>query len=235
MINKNEQVIALVPVRGGSKGIPKKNLKQLGGHPLMSWSIRVAQAVQEIDRVIVSTEDKELADIALQYGAELADRPTHLAGDTVGVYDVIMGLRLRLKKEGVRYVVLLEATSPFRSVDMIREALSLLEKGYDSVASFCQTRTHPDKAWKIEGDSLCSYVDNANPWTTRQELSPAYELTGEVYAFDLDALEVGCPSLMVGRCAPLVVDADLSIDINSNRDLDLARLMFDKSPLAKFV
>ena len=111
----------------------------------------------------------------------------------------------------------------------------IVEKGYDSVASFCQTRTHPDKAWKIEGDSLCSYVDNANPWTTRQELSPAYELTGEVYAFDLDALEVGCPSLMVGRCAPLVVDADLSIDINSNRDLDLARLMFDKSPLAKFV
>lgn len=237
MIRENKRVIAVVPVRGGSKGIAKKNLQQLGGHPLMSWPIRVAQTVHGIDRVIVSTEDKELAEIALQYGAEIAVRPSHLAGDVVGVYDVIMDLRLRFKEEGesARYVVLLEATSPFRSAGMISEALALLEQGYDSVASFCKCHSHPDKAWLINGDKINTYVENANPWTTRQELSAAYELTGEVYAFDLEALEIGCPSLMVGRCAPLILDADLCVDINSNRDLKLARLMFDESPLATLV
>ncbi len=230
-------MIALVPVRGGSKGIANKNLKLLGGHPLMSWPIKVAKTVQSIDRILVSTEDKNLAKVALQYGAELALRPIHLAGDKVGVYDVIMDLRFRLQEEGekARYMVLLEATSPFRSAEMIRKALSLLEQGYDSVASFCRCHTHPDKVWRIDGDSINSYVKGSNPWTTRQELSLAYELTGEIYAFDLNALTADCPSLMVGRCAPLIVDADLSVDINSYRDLELARLMFDDSPLAKLV
>lgn len=234
LICGNEGIVALIPVRGGSKGIPRKNMELLGDHPLMAWPIKLAKSVPEIDRVIVSTEDDELRSIGFHYGAELDERDMHLASDTAGVYDVIMELKSRLIKEEetIKYMILLEATSPFRSVEMIHKAISLLEKGYDSVASFCNAHTHPDKVWRINGEHVSTYIEGVNPWTTRQELSPAYELTGEIYAFNLNMLTTHSPSLMVGRCAPIVIDADKSVDINSYKDLLLARLMFDDSPLA---
>lgn len=210
-------------------------MEPLGGHPLMAWPIKLARSIPEIDSVIVSTEDDELKSVGLQYGAELDERDVHLASDTAGVYDVIIDLKCRLNEAGksVKYMILLEATSPFRSADMIRKAISLLEQGYDSVASFSNAHTHPEKVWNINGDSLKTYIDDANPWTTRQALTSVYELTGEIYAFNLELLSSDSPSLMVGRCAPIIVSADDSVDINTPKDLQLARMMFDDSVLAK--
>ncbi len=231
-----ERVIAVIPVRGGSKGIPRKNECDLGGHPLMAWAIQTARCCRpEIDRVIVSTEDETLACTAKRYGAEVYPRSAHLASDTVGVHQVLLDLRSRLKEEGetAKYWVLLEAPSAFRSPELLREALSLLESGYTSAASFRKARTHPIQAWKLLDGSISTYIPDANPWVTRQELPEAYELTGEVYAFEIDALRRESASLLQGRCGAVLVDSDLSVDINSPWDLELARVLFPRSPLAR--
>jgi len=234
MLN-NERVIALIPARGGSKGIPRKNEQDLGGHPLIAWSIKVANACSEVDRVIVSTEDSSLSNISKEFGAEVYERPDHLASDTATVHDVILQLRDTLRAEGekAKYMLLLEPTSPFRDPGMISNALKLLNEGHNSVASFCRCHTHPAQSWKIENSSITPYIDNANAWVNRQSLPDVYELTGEVYVFELDTLRTDSASLLVGSSAPLILDADMCVDINYPRDLDFARLLFKSSPLAR--
>jgi CMP-N,N'-diacetyllegionaminic acid synthase len=229
--------IALIPVRGGSKGIPGKNAKLLGGHPLMSWPISIAASVGGIGRIIVSTEDSELAAIARAYGAEVDRRAEWLASDDALVFDVIIDLRDRLRAAGdaAPFMVLLEATSPFRTPEMISRALSLLHGGYDSVATFCASRCHPLQAWRISDQRVSTYIDGANPWVSRQSLPPAFQLTGELYAFRLDALDPAHPSLLVGKCFPMILEAESSVDINTPQELERARSMFNSSPLTSIV
>ncbi len=230
-----ERVVALIPVRGGSQGIPRKNEQILGGHPLMAWAIEVAKATPEIDRIIVSTEDSSLASIGQRYGAEVCHRPAHLATHTAGVYDVIMDIRDKFREQGelAKFMVVLEVTSPFRSPELISRGLKLLSQGYQSTATFTACHTHPSRAWRIEGGVASSFIEGANPWVPRQALGPAFELTGELYAFELQALSQASSSLLVGRSAPLIIDGEYCVDIDYPRDLELARILFGSSPLAK--
>ena len=123
-----ERVIAMTPARGGSKSVPYKNLHLLGGKPLLAWPIETARATPAIDRVIVSTDDDRIADAAKVLGAEVYRRPNELATDTAVVADAIRDLWRRLKSEGetATILVLLEATSPFRTPEMIERCLRRL-------------------------------------------------------------------------------------------------------------
>jgi N-acylneuraminate cytidylyltransferase len=234
-MTKTERVLAIVPARGGSKGIKRKNLQELGGHPLVSWPLQVAARTSGIDRIVVSTDDDEIAAVARSYDADVDMRPAHLATDSAAVFDVLLDLRERLRQVGedARLCVLLEPTSPFRSPELIAKCLSrLTEGGFDSSATFCECRTNPHRAWTITDGVIDNFIPGANPWLPRQALPPAYELTGEVYAFDLDMIAPGNPSLLVGRSTGVVIDADDSVDINTPPELELARLLFADSPLA---
>ena len=150
MIN-GKRVIAVIPARGGSKSVPKKNIKLLGGKPLIAWSIEVGLKTPEIDRVIVSTDDDEIASVAKQHGAEVYQRPEHLATDEALVIDALRDLSATLRKEGetAEIMVLLEPTCPLRAVDDVTECLSLLVQGFDSVATFKEAELNPHRAWKI--------------------------------------------------------------------------------------
>lgn len=230
-----DSVVALIPARAGSKGIPGKNLAAIGGRSLLAWAVLVARSVPAIDRVIVSSDGEAILAAAREAGAETIERPASLATDTAGVHAVVLDMRDRLRREGRPgdIAVVLEPTSPFRSARMIEDCLAVIAAGHDSVATFTECRTHPHRAWTLTGPEPQTFIAGANPWVRRQSLSPAHEITGEVYAFRLDMVREDSESLLVGRPGAVVVSADSSMDINSPMELELARLMFPDSVLAR--
>lgn len=222
-------VVALIPARGGSKSVVYKNLYPLGGRPLLAWPIETARATPAIDRVIVSTEDAKIAESARALGAEIHDRPNELATDTALVIDAIRHLRNQLKKAGepADILILLEATSPFRSPGMIERCLDrLVREKLDSIATFHPTSVNPERTWRIEAGEPRPFIDGAIPWKPRQELTPAYQLNGAVYAFFLDRLPSEGTSLLFGRMGAEIVPADDVIDIDDERDFLIADAIF---------
>ena len=222
---EGHRVVALVPARGGSKSVVYKNLHPLGGRPLLAWPIETAKATPAIDQVIVSTDDGKIAGEARQLRAEIHDRPAELATDTALVIDTIRHLRQQLKDAGkpADILVLLEATSPFRSPDMIRRCLErLVHEKLDSIATFHAIEAHPERAWRIEEGRPRPFIDGAIPWKSRQTLTPAFQLNGAVYAFWLDRLPADGASILFGRTGAEVVPADEVIDIDTERDFLIA-------------
>jgi CMP-N,N'-diacetyllegionaminic acid synthase len=228
MIN-NQRVIAVIPARGGSKSVPKKNIKPLGGKPLICWSIDVAKRVKAIDRVIVSTDSDEIAQVAEKAGAEIYLRPAHLATDQALVIDALRDLVATLRNEGetAEIMVLLEPTCPLRSVDDVDRSLGLLAQGFDSVATFKEADLNPHRAWKIDGDHPEVFIPGAIPWQPRQKLPKAYQLNGAVYAFFIDSLKIESPSLLVGRPGAIVMPKERSVDIDDELDFSFVEILLD--------
>ena len=225
---EGEQVIAVIPARGGSKGIPHKNIARLGGKPLIVWSIETARALSLVDRVIVSTDDYEIAAVARHNGAEVYRRPTRLASDSALVIDALRDLIGTLKAEGEegRVMVLLEPTCPFRSEDDVTACIAeLVRGGRDSVATFKQADLNPHRAWTIAQGSPTSFIPEANPWLPRQQLPDAYQLNGAVYCFRADQLPAEGQGLLFGEAGAVIMPAERSVDINTRSDLLFAELM----------
>jgi CMP-N,N'-diacetyllegionaminic acid synthase len=227
MIN-GQRVIAMTPARGGSKSVPYKNLYLLGGKPLLAWPIETAQATPSIDRVIVSTDDDRIADAAVGLGAEVYRRPAELATDTAVVADAIRDLWRRLKSEGetATILVLLEATSPFRTPAMIERCLRrMVDEQLDSIATFHEAEINPERTWRIEGGTPEPFIRGAVPWKPRQLLTPAFQLNAAVYAFRPDALPADSPSILFGKMGAEVVPADSVIDIDTLKDFTYANAL----------
>jgi CMP-N,N'-diacetyllegionaminic acid synthase len=230
MMNNN-RVIAVIPARGGSKSVPRKNLRPLGGKPLIAWSIELAQQVKEIDRIIVSTEDAEIAQISRQFHAEVYPRPEDLATDQALVIDAVKDLMATLRKEQemAEILVLLEPTCPFRSVEDVQGCLSLVAFGAcDSAATFANATLNPHRAWRIEGHSPESFIPGAIPWLPRQELPEAYQLNGAVYAVQIDGLMQSPLAFLFGRAGAVKMPQDRSIDINDPADFIVAELLIGR-------
>lgn len=225
-----ERIVAVVPARGGSKSVPYKNLRELGGRPLLAWPIEVARATPEIDRVIVSTDDEKIAECARSLGAEVYGRPPELASDTAVVADALRDLWRRLRREGetATILVLLEATSPFRTPAMVQRCLDrLVSEDLDSIATFHSADINPERTWRIEDGVPRPFIDGAVPWKPRQLLTPAFQLNGAVYAFRPDRLTEDSPSILFGRAGAEIVDPDQVIDIDNARDFVIANAILD--------
>jgi CMP-N,N'-diacetyllegionaminic acid synthase len=228
----NNAVIAFIPARGGSKSIPRKNVRPLGGKPLLAWPIDTAFASPEIDRVIVSTDDPEIAGVATQFGAELHDRPKELSGDSSLVIDAVRHLKLQLENSGrsKQIFVLLEATSPFRTPQMISRCLRrLIDDNLDSIATFSESEVSPERIWRISDGKPSPYIDGAIPWKPRQSFDVAYKLNAAVYAFWLDRLPDVGPSILFGNFGAEVLPGDGLIDIDNERDFLVANEIFKSS------
>ena len=222
------RVVALIPARGGSKSVPKKNIRALGGKPLLAWSVEVAKAVSEIGDVIVSTDDEAIAKVARACGAEVMARATELATDTALVIDTVRDVLWRLAEEGraADIVVLLEPTCPFRSPEDIQACLDLLfTRGCDSVATFGEAKLHPHRAWRLSGEEPTPFVTGAVPWTPRQGLEAAYQLNGAVYACRVETFPTTGVGMLYGRMGAVVTPSERSIDIDSEFDLGLANYL----------
>jgi len=224
-MTEGDSVVALVPARGGSKGVPGKNVRELGSKPLVAWPIDVAQATASVDRTIVSTDDEEIAAVAREYGAEVSMRPDRLAGDDSLVVDTVRYTVETLQDESdpPGTVVMLEPTTPFRRPEDVEACLDrLAEPGVDSVATFTEAAVNPHRTWQVEDGRPETFLPEATPWQPRQALPAAYQLNGAVYAFDVDAVSDEGPSLLFGEPAAVVMEPTRSLDIDTELDFAVA-------------
>lgn len=229
----DERVVAAVPARGGSTTIPGKNLERLGDKPLVAWPIDVAHATNAIDRTVVTTDDDEIATVAREFGADVVDRPPELATDDALVVDALRHLvgELRSAGDDPTYLVMLEPTCPLRTSADVEACLALLaddEASHDSVATFTEAEISPHRYWDIEDGVPSPYHADADPWLPRQQQPTAYELTGAVYAFEVDALPDEGTSLLFDEPGAVLMPRERAIDIDTPIDFKLAELLVEE-------
>ncbi|MEL0008745.1 MAG: acylneuraminate cytidylyltransferase family protein [Flammeovirgaceae bacterium] len=230
-----KKVIAIIPARAGSKGVVGKNIKSLNGKPLISFTIEEAKKSKFIDKLIVSTDSKEIADISLSLGASVPFiRPSELSTDSSLTFDVIKHAMNFLKEKDENYdiIVLLQPTTPFRKVESIDEAIQTLKKSnkYTSVVSVVDVEgNHPLRMKKIEGDYLTNYIDqgfeNMNP---RNELPKVYIRSGAIYAI-LTKNFYEEQSLVSNLCSPIILDKIETINIDSPLDFEFCEFILNKT------
>jgi len=224
--------IAVIPARGGSKGIPRKNLVDLGGKPLIAHMIGHALASGSITDVVVSTDDAEIADVARTYGA-LAPflRPPELAGDLVPSLPVVQhAVEVMEAERGARYdfVVLLQATSPLCRPTDIAACLDKLsdDPSCASAVAITPVSTHPFRMKRVvDRDRLINYIDQGfEDMRPRQLLPPVYRRAGSVYA-SRRAVVMETHTLVGDPCRAVVVPSETAVDIDGPLDLALVRLI----------
>ena len=217
-----QQVIAIVPARAGSKGIPHKNLQPLAGRTLLQWTVDLAMSMPEFDRCIVSTDGAAIAREARRLGATVHDRPLRLATDTALVIDTVRDVLATDLALHATVVVLLQPTSPLRSIDDVRGCLRGLADGADSAATVTHASSHPDLAIRLEDGVVRPYHGDALPWAPRQRLPDAFQLTGSVYAARAAKMPAATRSMLFGRVHPVIVPRERSIDIDEPCELMMA-------------
>ena len=230
MLN-GKKVLAVIPARGGSKSVPGKNIRLLAGKPLLAWSIEVAREVSEIDRIIVSTDDAQIASVGREFGAEIYTRPPHLATDEALVIDALKDLieTLQSKGEAPEWIVLLEATCPLRTADDVRECLKVLaDGGYDSVATFREAELNPHRAWRLVDGVPEVFIPGAIPWLPRQKQPKAYQLNGAVYVFRASLLAQEAQSILVGKLGAVLMPRQRSQDIDDSVDFTIVEALLAK-------
>jgi CMP-N,N'-diacetyllegionaminic acid synthase len=225
-------ILGIVTARGGSKAIPKKNLALLANKPLLAWTVEVALESASLDRLVISTDDPEIAELGKKLGAEIPFlRPTELAADTSTSMDVILhAIRWFADNENYRpdYVLLLQPTSPLRTATDIRESIKLaLAKHADSVVSVCETHQHPlwMKGMNKEGRLVDLYPQSAAP-TRRQDLPSVFALNGAIY-LALRTFLLSERTFISDRTYVYVMPENRSLDVDTPWDLYLANLILN--------
>lgn len=227
----NKKVLALIPARGGSKSIPKKNIINLYNKPLIAWTIETAINTPEIDKVIVSTDDDEIAEVSIEYGAEVQMRPSELASDTSLVIDTMHYVirKLEEKNDYYEYMTLLEATSPLRIVEDVSNCIKIIHgNSLDSVATFKEAELNPHRAWKIESGFPKTFIEGVVPWLPRQQLPDAYQLNGAVYVTKIEKLLESKKEIVFGKIGAVTMPKDHSIDIDDFFDFMIAEMILKK-------
>lgn len=183
----NLKLLGLIPARGGSKGLPGKNIRPLAGLPLIGWTLRAARESGALERILVTTDSPEIAAVAASLGAPVPWlRPAELAGDLSPSIDFVVHALDRLKADDgwePDAVMLLQPTSPFRSADSIRRAAAAFAAaGVESLASVSPVATHPWSCYFLDaGGRLRRAVPDAPEILRRQDLPPAYAPDGSIY------------------------------------------------------
>lgn len=216
------KIVAVIPARAGSKRLLGKNVKLLGGRPLIAWTIKAALESASVSDVVVTTDDQETADIARRYGASIPGlRPAHLATDTATSVDVVMHVvdeyeRLNGPVEGV---LLLQPTSPFRTTATIDEAVRLFAGSpAGAVVSVSAASTHPAWCFRLEQGLMQPFQGWGCVAKRSQDLEPAYTLNGAIYLISPSRLREKGGFVFEG-VVPLVMSSGMeSLDIDTPDD-----------------
>ena len=223
-----KNILGIIPARGGSKGIPGKNIKEFYGKPLIAWTIEAALKSGSLSRLIVSTDDNKIVEIAKRYGAEVPlVRPAELAQDTSSTLSVLVhAVKYLLEKENYfpDFIFLLEPTFPGRQPQHIREAIDLvLQTHADSVVSLVGVPEKYNPAWQFEvGDSgwvkTVVGVDFKKIVTRRQDLSKTYIRNGAVYLFKTELLFEDEPNFYGRDVMAYIMSSKYDLDIDTLED-----------------
>ena len=235
------EVLATIPARGGSKGIPRKNIRLFGGFPLIAYSIEAALQSETVSRVVVSTDDPEIAEVAQAFGAEVPFmRPAELAADRttdLPVFQHALNWLAEHEDYHPEIVIHLHATTPVRPKGFVDQAVRLLleHPEADCVRSVVSPGQNPYKMWQIDPQSGCmipllSIPGMAEPYNTpRQQLPGVYLQTGHVNAIRPTAILGGS---MTGRVIrPLIVDPEYEVDMDTLKDWERGEWLVSRSAL----
>ena len=229
------RILAVIPARGGSKGVSRKNIRMVSGKPLIAYTIESASGLTDrLHRLIVSTDDAEIAEVALKYGAEVPFmRPPELAGDKVPMVPVLQhAVRTieQMDKITLDWVLLLQPTCPFRSPEDIRASIDLAAQGgCDSVISVVRVFAHhPILMKKIENDQLLPFVIEEKEGTRRQDYTPpAYMRNGCIYLTRRENL-IENNSIWGKVIRPYIMPEDRSVNVDSELDMKLVEYILQE-------
>jgi CMP-N-acetylneuraminic acid synthetase len=221
------RVLAIIPARGGSKGVPLKNIKKLNGKHLISYTIDAAKKSKLLNRIIVSTDDKNIAEIASMEGAEVPFvRPKKISGNKATQFQVVKHATdyLKFKKYNSEIVVLLQPTSPFRDVQIIDKAIKMLiETRATCVMSVSLMKQNPFASFLIKGKYLKPFKSDFVKYSLRQKRPKFYYPTGSVYAFMTENLQKY--GTIYGPKIKPIVENELNIDIDTNLDFFICEMI----------
>lgn len=210
--------LAIIPARGGSKRLPRKNVLDLQGKPLIAWTIAAAKNCQSIDAVCVSSDDAEILAIAEQYQAQALLRPDELASDTATTFDAIKHA-IQANKEQYEYIVLLQPTSPLRTAQHIDEAIDLLnEKTADAVISVCEVEHSPLWSNTLPDDGNMTDFLREDALQRSQDLPTYYRLNGAIYICRTDRLLAEKSFFIADNIFAYVMATEESVDIDNQID-----------------
>lgn len=226
----DNRYLAIIPARGGSKRIPRKNIAFLAGKPLIAHTIEAALASVKLSEVVVSTDDEEIAKTAVEWGAKVPVlRPKNLAEDTSAPVDALLHMVRHVEQRGenVDAVVLLQPTSPFRTGTHIDEAVNLFEStGADTVTAVCQAREHPYYTWTMQEGCLKPFFSMEHQMLPRQSLPAALVENGAIYIIKRALLDRG--TLYGNKIIPYLMEWETSVDIDMPQDLVWAEYLISK-------
>lgn len=220
--------LVIIPARGGSKGIPHKNIKQLGGKPLIQYAIDCARSVVDDKDICVTTDDPEIIKCVEDYGLKVPFvRPEYLATDTMGTYEVLLHALKFYENKGEKYdnIVLLQCTSPFRSPEEIKEAMKLYSNDIDMVVSVKETASNPYyNCFEETKEGYLSISKGNGEYHRRQDAPKVWEYNGAIYIINPESLKRENMSDFA-KVVKYEMDNIHSLDLDTMVDWKLAELM----------
>jgi CMP-N,N'-diacetyllegionaminic acid synthase len=217
-----KKILSIIPARGGSKGLPRKNIVDLAGKPLIAWTIEASLNSKYITKTIVSSDNKEILDISVEYGAEIIRRPCDLASDTATSESVVRHAIDYLESMGEVFdiVVLLQPTSPLRNYKNIDNAFKIMiESNCSSIISVCNYDNKILKAFKEnEHGFLDGIIDNKYPFLRRQDLPKVYLPNGAIYIVNIDSFNKK-NNFYSSKTVKMIMSRESSLDIDTQEDL----------------
>ena len=220
----------IIPARGGSKGIPKKNIKLLSGKPLIAYAIDLAKMFTDCENICVSTDDVEIVKISKDLGVNPPFlRSQHLASDTAGMNDVILDAIQFYETQGIFYdkAVVLQPTSPLRTFENVKQALDMFTEDLELVVSVKETSSNP--YYVLFEENSDGFLEKSKPgvFLTRQECPIVYEYNGAVYVYSVSALKRK-PISAFSRIKKILMNDIQSIDIDTPIDWEFAEFLLSK-------
>ena len=224
----NKKILAIIPARGGSKRLPRKNILDLCGKPLIAWTIEASLKSKFITKTIVTSDDEEILRISKEFGAETIKRPKELASDTSTTFDTIKHVIQNIKNYD--YIVLLQPTSPLRTSNHIDESINLLEvKNADAIISVCQMEHNPLWSNTLNKDqNMKNFLKDEVINKRSQDLETYYRLNGAIYICDTKKLLENNSFFLNENIYAYLMDKNKSIDIDEDIDFITAEVLIRK-------
>lgn len=221
-------ILVIIPARGGSKGIPRKNIKPLNGKPLIYYTIDTARSITNDENICVSTDDDEIIEVVEKYGLQVPfKRPAELASDTAGTYEVLLHALNFYENQGKHYdaVLLLQNTSPFRKAEQVKEALRLFNSNVDMVVSVKECAANPYYCVFEENQEGYLHVCKGDGNIFRRQDAPkVYEYNGAIYIMNPEVLKTTHMHKMQKR-VKYVMDDLTSFDLDTMQDWNMAEII----------
>lgn len=224
----------LIPARGGSKGIPRKNIKLLDGKPLICHSIDFARQFCFDEHICISTDDDTICSVVKSYGLSVPFmRPPHLATDEAGTYEVILHALSHYENMGISYqqVVLLQPTSPFRDPKHLHEGFKIFDSNVDMVVSVHETQSNPYYVLFEEDENGFLQKSKTGNFIRRQDCPPVYEINGSIYIMNVTSLK-NTPISQFTHIRKIVMDQFHSVDLDTPLDWEFCEFLLKKNVIS---